>query len=243
MGNSRKAIWLSQKKKEYGPIATGLIKEAEAKGIDVVFPYSDLKGYDYILVFENRNFPKLKTEAKIGWWMCDLRKPKELPKFKGNPDVIFLCNTEYMEAYQKAYGVPVYYMPQTGFPWKVEPGRHILWDVSFIGNFNNKWHHNRQEIIDQIDAKYQIHIIGGQRYTKDSPWIYRESPFNLSVSLPICGYTSNRTYNILSSGGFCLTAYFPEIERLFENGKHLAWFKTPEEAVGELFIALQKTAK
>jgi spore maturation protein CgeB len=53
----------------------------------------------------------------------------------------------------------------------------------------------------------------------------------LAISPQYIGYTSNRLYNILASGGFCLTLWFPGIEDLFENKKHLVWFKTPEEAV------------
>lgn len=163
--------------------------------------------------------------------MCDLRTPKDLGNLSGRRDAIFLCNTEYAKDYEQTYNAPVYYMPQCGMVGDIIPGRHILWDVSFIGNFNAKWHHNRNEIITEIEKKYELMIISGNKFTRDSAWIYNQSPFNLSVSLDKRGYTSNRTYNILSSGGFCLTLMWPEIELLFENHKHLVWFETPEQAV------------
>ena len=64
----------------------------------------------------------------------------------------------------------------------------------------------------------------------DSKWLYQNTPINLAVSLPALGYTSNRVYNILASEGFCLTSWFPGIEDLFENRKHLVWFKSYGEA-------------
>lgn len=46
------------------------------------------------------------------------------------------------------------------------------------------------------------------------------------------GYTSwRRVFTTLASGGFLLIHYFPGLEQFFENGEHLAWFETFEEAV------------
>jgi hypothetical protein len=231
MQNLKRALVLPESKKTYGPIASGLIQASLNRGIDVRFFTDDLTQYDYLVIFENRFLPRLKTNAKIGLWQCDLRTPSELPDIRGKLNVVFLCNTEYTKLYKRAYRAEIHYMPQCGIPWKVERGRHIQWDVSFLGNFNPKWHHNRMEVIKKIKEKYNIHVMNGSRFTPDSAWIYNETPFNLSISLNKSGYTSNRTYNILSAGGFCLIAYFDGIEKLFENHKHLVWFKTPEEAV------------
>ena len=38
-------------------------------------------------------------------------------------------------------------------------------------------------------------------------------------------------YNILASKGFCLVMWFPGLEDLFENHKHLVWFTSYGEAL------------
>jgi len=43
------------------------------------------------------------------------------------------------------------------------------------------------------------------------------------------GYVSNRVANILMTGSVCLMPYTKGIEDIFENGKHLVWFKTFDE--------------
>lgn len=213
-------------------MADAMIKAAVKIGIDINFYGRPLKNYKRILVFENRpsEIPPIDTKGKIGLWQCDLRKTDEIAKPRIKIDYTFLCNSEYIPDYKKHYG-ETYYMPQCGLDRPIIQGRAIDWDISFIGNFSSLWHHNRSEIIEALKSEFSVKIIAGERFTKDSGWIYQQSPFNLSISLPVGGYTSNRTYNILASGGFCLINYFPEIEKLFENHKHLVWFKTPREAV------------
>jgi len=45
-------------------------------------------------------------------------------------------------------------------------------------------------------------------------------------------YTSwPRVFNTMASGCFFATRYFPGLETLFENGKHLVWFDTHDEAI------------
>lgn len=45
-------------------------------------------------------------------------------------------------------------------------------------------------------------------------------------------YTSwPRVFNTMASGCFFVTRYFPGLETLFEHGKHLVWFKKPQQAV------------
>ena len=45
-------------------------------------------------------------------------------------------------------------------------------------------------------------------------------------------YTSwPRVFNTMASGCFFLTRYFPGMETLFDNGTHMAWFDTHDEAV------------
>jgi hypothetical protein len=44
-------------------------------------------------------------------------------------------------------------------------------------------------------------------------------------------YCSNRTYVTLSSGGFHLTHHVPGLETMFEDGRHLAWYRSDAECL------------
>lgn len=169
------------------------------------------------------------TDTKA-WWMCDLRNPKELPD--AEVDYIFLCNTEFTEDYKRKYKAEVFYLPQCGDDRPTpETGRDIKGkEVVFIGNFNSKYHNNRGDILTAIGKVSNLMLVSGEGYSKDTKYLYKNVPISLAISPQAKGYTSNRLYNILSSGGFCLTLWFEGIEDLFENKKHLVWFKTVEEA-------------
>lgn len=53
----------------------------------------------------------------------------------------------------------------------------------------------------------------------------------INVYNNIYQYFSNRNLFTLASHGFLLTHYVPGIEELFENHKHLVWYKNKEECV------------
>lgn len=222
------ALALSSVKTEYGSIAQGLIKACKKIGIDIRYvSEKSIDGYDYIIVFHNRPI-KINTDARILWWMCDLREPNSLPT--ASFYAIFICNRQYLESYQKRFQCPAFYLPQTGLP---EPTvGEIDEDIVFIGNLSDtQYHENRPKIIQAINENYPVRVIAGERFTKEAYGIYKTTPISLAISPQARAYTSNRLYNILSAGGFCLTLWFPEIETLFENKKHLVWFKTTDEAL------------
>lgn len=47
-------------------------------------------------------------------------------------------------------------------------------------------------------------------------------------------YFSNRTFLTLACGGFHLTHYVPQLERVFRDGEHLAWFTDRDDAVEKI---------
>ena len=219
-------VLIPKLKSEYGPMMQSMIKT----GIKVQDFNSDYSKFDKAVVFSNdasviKNLRNRHT--KLGWWMCDLRPPEMLESVDCI-DHIFLCNTEHLEGYNKKYGVPVSYMPQTGMDFDGEDAE-VDWNILFIGNFTPTWHYNRAEILESVQD-LGLKTISGAKFTPQNKEMYRKTPINISISLPVRGYTSNRTYNILSSGGFCLINWFPDIEKLFTNHKHLVWFKNKEEA-------------
>lgn len=185
---------------------------------------------EWIVLFNNISY-EIDTDVKIAWWMCDYRE--NIKNRKVDPDLIFLSNRELLDKYEKHYGAKAYYMPQHGLEGPMLKGkREVNWDVLFIGHVSSdKYHKDRMEIMKKIGKKHDVCWIHKGKYTPDQMYLYNNTKFNLSISIPKKGYTSNRTYNILSSGGFCLIRYFPGIEDLFKNHKHLVWFKTVKEAI------------
>lgn len=228
---SKNIVLFHHLKDTYGPMAQSIIDT----GIEVGSFKHDLTGYDKAVLFCND--PSVVSDMhnghiKIGWWMCDLRPADMLQTI--DVEAVFLCNSEYLEDYSKKYNAPAYHVPQCGIDSYFPCEDKIDWNVLFIGNFSTTWHKNRHEIIDHIvgpSNALKLKIIIGDFYTRNQKYLYKNTPINLAISPQAKGYTSNRLFNILSSGGFCLTLWYPEIEKQFVNKKHLVWFKTKEEAV------------
>ena len=212
------------------PIQASIKLVADERGWDIYdIQYADnvlLDAYDLVIMYHNKPI-KLRGK-KTAWWMCDLRPHYLFTKVKY--DHIFLCNKEHMEDYAKHFDAKVHYLPQCGDDRDEVKGRLIAKDLVFIGNLSSNYHINRLPIIYGIqDLGYTLELITGEQKTEDMKYIYRNAPFSLAISPQAKGYTSNRLYNILASGGFCITLYFKGIEDLFENKKHLVWFKDVKE--------------
>lgn len=245
-------------RKHFGPIQSSLSLCAKARGIDILVGNANnmvanhnWDDYDALLWFDNRP-PTLNTAAKIFWWMCDLRAPATLGGTT-TASYIGLCNKMFLSEYEDFYGAPSFYVPQCGNDAPTgQTGREVKWDVLFLGHtgkplnlplaqdeektrkqiLDRNFHWNRMPTISALRrGKLDVQIFSKEGATMDSKWLYQNTPVNLSVSLPAPGYTSNRVYNILASGGFCLAAWFPGIEELFENHKHLVWFTSYGEAL------------
>lgn len=233
-----------------GTIQSSLNVCAEARGVDLLHMNEehDYDAYDALIWHHNRP-PTMETSAKIFWWIMDLRPPR---KTTTTASCIGLCNTYFLKEYEDFYGVKTVYLPQCGNDAPVQEGRELGCDVVFLGNMGDttsyepmaqspeltrqqigrrEWNWNRGPIINALkDAGLSVEVISGDTMTPDAKWLYQNTPISLSVSLPAAGYTSNRMYNILSSKGFCLVAWFPGLGDLFENHKHLVWFRTLDEA-------------
>lgn len=248
-------------RKHSGPIQNSLMMCAKNRGLDLLITDPKNmnvapKGYrwdDYdALLWFNNHPPTVQTSAKVVWWMCDLRDPKTLGGTT-TATHIGLCNRLFLKEYENFYGASTVYAPQCGNDTPIVPGRDIQCDVLFLGRtgrpsygtlipiedvtrkqvLDKQFHWNRAPVIDAMEqAGLAVHSISREGATADSKWLYQNAPISLAVSLPAAGYTSNRLYNILASGGFCLTLWFPGIEDIFENHKHLVWFRSYEEAVG-----------
>jgi len=220
----------------------------------IIFVY-----HDQSLIAEvGQKIREFNKKVKIVWWYYDYRKPvKKLDL--SFLDALFLCHREMWPRYKKENKIKkIYYLPQ-GAPIKnierikmIEP---IKWDAMFIGSLKSgcieydQFHNHREKLIKKISKKHKVEIRNSYEQGNrnlielNSNYLYKFSPFSLCSSKPFKGYNSNRLYNILSVNGFCLTNYFPGIEKLFENHKHLTWFKTTDEAIEIMDYYLANPAK
>ena len=83
------------------------------------------------------------------------------------------------------------------------------WDDMNLANWTNEF--ISEDLIHQISGKTKI-VIGF------------DGPFAK-------GFTSVRVFRAMMSGSFVLMRYFPGIENIFENFKHLVWFHGDEEGL------------
>ncbi len=223
-----------------GPIPKGLIKLAKKRDYGIVTcepgGFDAIDKYDYAILYHNRPdvMPNLKTSCKIGWWMNDYRPISDVPAPNIQINNIFLCNTQNLDDYASRFKCKATYMPQCGIWDVVRKGKDMKQRIVFIGNHSTKYHSNRAEIMNLFSSTPAIPTkdfmwIKGDMFTENTKWIYKKADFCLSISPVYEGYTSNRLYNILSSGGFCLSLYYPGIESLFNNHEHLVWFRNKNE--------------
>jgi spore maturation protein CgeB len=69
-------------------------------------------------------------------------------------------------------------------------------------------------------------------YQTEMPLVFHNSKINLNItSRTIESGVSQRVFDILACGGFCLTNYQPEIAALFEDGKELVMYTDVEDMV------------
>lgn len=104
----------------------------------------------------------------------------------------------------------------------------------------------RTLLIDLLAQQYDIHLYtrdteivpeGVRRFPainllQETPKVYYSSKINLNITLrSIASGIPARVFDIMSVGGFVLSNWQEEIPELFEEGKEIATYKTPEELI------------
>lgn len=111
---------------------------------------------------------------------------------------------------------------------------------------------DRQEIIEYLYQQYpnQFGAYGqGQvnhRYVhpNEEMLLYHNSKIVIGHNnFYRSGYSSDRLYRAMGSGAFFLTSYFPDMEDTFEEGVHLASYKTKEELKEKIDYYLEDMIK
>lgn len=131
-----------------------------------------------------------------------------------------------------------------------------IYDVVFMANNTGDFQERtgqgyagRLDLINAIVAQgINLHLFGkGWDDLSNKPGVYLHPFVNDVEFSKACaaakitlGYNTNQAYmytswrrplNSMASGAFHLTRYFPGLETVFENGKHLVWFNSIPKAV------------
>jgi len=101
----------------------------------------------------------------------------------------------------------------------------------------------RQIILGELDKCFDLTVFGsgwsgplkiGPPYLhEEAALVYSSSKVGIGISAfnGVHSYTSDRLFRMLASGICCVCAWFPGIEEIAVDRRHLAWFKTTEECV------------
>jgi O-antigen biosynthesis protein len=98
-------------------------------------------------------------------------------------------------------------------------------DVCFVGHVNSQ---NRVEFLDRMFKEFP-NFFFGQRKFQDAAMKFCKSKIVLNNAMK--GDLNMRVFEALGSGSFLLTEYVPHIEDVFQDGVHLSWYKSLDEAV------------
>ena len=133
--------------------------------------------------------------------------------------------------------------------------REKRYDVIFMANNADflKGHQKRRDLIEAIIAKdINLDLFGrGWDYLSDienahlHPFVndeeFAQACSGAKITLGFNAVNDVRMYaswrrplNSMASGAFHLTRYFPGLEDVFENGKHLVWFHSIPEAIDQI---------
>lgn len=124
-----------------------------------------------------------------------------------------------------------------------EQNQSKILDVCFVGNRYDQSNLNfpladmRESMVEILKKEYGPRFCayglgrpGGIVAAEVEAKIYNCSKIAIAQNnFYLDNYTSDRLWKIMASGCFCLTAYFPGIENLFQRGVHLDWFSTLDE--------------
>ncbi len=184
-----------------------------------------------------------KARKKILYFM-DLRVPEEFTYKLKSPkgmsldwdnrdltifDKVFICAKEFIDYWKKRYGVEFNWLQQATIQQPTPPvGEH--YGIVHIGALDKNFHQNRIDILEKLPNVKQINEFDRKKRAEvvSKQWgIYGSSDFSLSVSPQVEGYTSDRLFHIMGSGGVALSYNPGGLNHLKD---YALWFKTIDEA-------------
>jgi len=192
----------------------------------------------------------ISPETKFVFWSGDVRK-RLLKPLRLNKDILdlFLTNHNGQRGLFKKGGIKkVETFHSALSPRQISNDNiEIVYDIFFGGNnFNNKFPLGplRKKLIYNVNKHFNL-IVHGRGWNNNklvnNCGIVRKLAYSKAIQqAKMCiginhfhlpRYYGYRTWHSLASGRLHLIYYIPGMEKDFENGKHLVWFKSIKEAL------------
>ena len=188
-----------------------------------------------------------KTAVVCVDWFAEL--PPGVRERARLADLFLVTNTGQLEAFRKL-GIrrPVFWpqaFDEETYASDAAVSPDLVSEVAFIGNPEPA---HRQQLLERIDRTFELKIWGRgwdvvadkfrgiqgrQILPQEYGAVCRAAKVivgrDAARDVELC--FSNRLWLTLGCGGFLVTNYVPGFETLFENHKHLVWYRSPEECV------------
>lgn len=166
-------------------------------------------------------------------------------------DIFFLTNKSQASELKKKGVSRAVFLPQAcGLEYDLAENLTKKYEVSFIGNNNSNSKNFRTELLLKISKHFNLHIWGRGWSKYDEHFDFKDQMVYNREYARICkqskvlidcrsydslsdleGYFSNRVWMTLGYGGFLISQYNPAMQKFFDHGKHLVFFKNIPEAI------------
>jgi len=173
-----------------------------------------------------------KKGSKVIYWFYGLRNPETID-LKELVDIMFISSASQIEDYRKAYNIEkVYYMPQACTPAFMHSVQlPEVNDIGFAGSLTKGIHEKRMKLLQELSRKYNLKVTNTARNNISNFYAKCKIVLGMNPDLlkELC--TFNKFFVALGCGAFYLCEWFPGIEKLADNHKHLVWFRDEEELI------------
>lgn len=197
---------------------------------------------------------EFQTDATTVVWVEEPLQefPDEYIEYLAQADAVFITNPSKL-AMLRSRGIDHAAFVLEGFsstfhhPIKVRRPKR---DIAFIGGPGREG--KRAEFLAEVARHHDLEIFGC--HWDEWNTLYPRLRINGPVRPPgyrrVCAesrivlglnqvnrdslYFSNRTFLTLACGGFHLTHYVPGLERVFENRKHLCWYRDVDDCIAQI---------
>ena len=116
------------------------------------------------------------------------------------------------------------------------------YDVCFIGHLQDRKNYNgitRIDMLDRAFSEFPNFYFGTRNMLKPGVNMFEDAAkkfcqSRVVLNISIADDVNMRVFETLATGSFLLTNWIPTLENLFQDGKHLATYKTLDEMVKKI---------
>lgn len=204
--------------KQFGDFDVNLWIDWGEDGLTGVLPYEVVKPNRGLMVY-------WASDTHLGY---DYRH-----EFAKKCDIVFCAQLDAVNRFKKG-GVDATWLPHAFEPLAYPRYKRATkpYDVCFVGHVNDD---KRADFLDRMFREFPNFYYGQKRFEHASRK-YSESKVVLNQSMR--RDLNMRVFEVMGSGNLLLTDRIPDIDRLFEDGKHLVLYDNPDQAVEKAKVYL-----